>query len=635
MRGPLNRYELMLVIAAPCATVAAFVAVDSFDWWHRLTRPFGTFALDEVSAVLFGLVLALLWVLLRRRRTTVAQFPERDAAELALRESEMRFRAIYDNAGVGILLASSLGQILSANKAFQNLVGYDDGELRQIGWNRIIHPEEGGAKGLRTSADRGIIGDNSIERKFVRKSGESISVKLTTSYAFDEDGRPILGIAVAEDVTPQRRAEEVMQNAKDELERRVDLRTQEMRREIAERVKAEEALGESEKKFRALIENALDFVLVLDNSGTIRFQSPSMETELGFGENELVGTSVFDGIHPADVDRVKKSFAQVIQVPNSTDFLQFRVRNAKGGWRIIEAASKNLLHNPIVNGVVINSRDVTERCRAEESARNRENELAHVARLSTVGEMAAGFARELNQPLTAIQNYASGCVRRLRAGGTDKEQLCAAMESTVTQAQRASEIIRRIRWFIRRDAPEMAPVDINTVVREALALMESDAHHAGISVRFDLAPNLPWARADTTQIQQAVISIARNGMEAMSGNDQGLKELIIRSQVTSNDEIEISVRDCGPGIPAEIKDRLFDPFFTTKSDGLGMGLSICRAILERHDGRIYLGSNSGPGAEIRFTLQTFENVVPLTRGAVDTADASGKAVDSPNGHTLN
>ncbi len=601
-----SRWELTVLVCAPALAVTLAVAIDTIGIPLRIVEAIDEFMMFEGLSALSGLTLALLWISMRRWRTVADELTKRGAVEKALRESEALFRAIYDNAEAGILLATPQGMIRSANKAFQDIVGYSEEELREFGWQRLIHPEDGLANRLRDTETRKRLArnSNSVERRFVRKNGDSIWIKMATSYAFDVNGRPILGIAIAEDVTARRRAEEALRDANDELELRVDQRTRELRDEIGVRLQAESALRESEMKFRALIENALDFVLVVNKEGVIEFQSPSVAHFFRVSDGGLVGTSVFNGIHPADLIRVKEEFFRLVETPGATSSVQYRVSDGKNGWRIIEANSKNLLHDPIVSGVVINSRDITERHQAEEKARGLQTELAHVARLSTMGEMAAGFAHELNQPLTAIQNYASGCVRRLKSGVKEKDELIRAMTAAAKQAQRAGEIIRRIRYFIRRDEPELTPTDINAVIREAVDLMESEAHHAGVAVRLDLSSEIPWARADTIQVQQVLINLARNGIEAMVLESLGPREIHIQTRALSDEEIEISVRDTGPGIPDEIRDLMFDPFFTTKSDGMGMGLAICRSIIERHGGKIYFGTAEGNGTDIRFTLRS-------------------------------
>ncbi|MCG8509966.1 MAG: PAS domain S-box protein, partial [Rhodospirillales bacterium] len=473
---------MTILLVAPVVMVVVLGAFDIFEWWVEFTRPYEDWELDELPLAFVAMAFALLWISVRKWRLLAQQIEERRRVEQALRESEARFRAVYANAGTGILLATPEGTIQAANEAFQKIVGYSEDELRQTGWQKLIHPEDGLANATREAADgRHVTGDNSVERRFVRKSGDSIWVKLTTSYAFDEQHQPILGIAIAEDVTARRRAEEKLRQSKDELERRVDQRTQELRDEIVERIKAEEASRKSERKFRALIENALDFVSVLGRDGIIHFQSPSIEVSLGRRPDSMLGASLFDFVHPESIEALREVFFNLVETADASASFQFRALHEDGSTRTLEAVAKNMLHDPVVAGVVVNSRDVTERLSAAEDAKKLQNELAHVARLSTMGEMAAGFAHELNQPLTAIQNYAAGSVRHLETGKLDREELRHAMSSAAQQALRAGEIIRRIRWFIRRDEPELTPIDVNSVIREAVDLMHSEAHHQNVA----------------------------------------------------------------------------------------------------------------------------------------------------------
>jgi PAS domain S-box-containing protein len=630
MKNPFSRNELAMLLIAPVVTVAVLGAFDVTEWWVEFSRPYESWKFDEFPDAIIGLAIALIWISALRWRLLAQQIKERRKVEAALRESEARFRAVYDNAGTGILLATPEGAIQAANQAFQKIVGYDEKELQETGWQKLIHPDDGLVNATRIASEiHQVSGDNSVERRFIRKSGDSIWVKLTTSYAFDDNGHPILGIAVAEDVTARRRAEETLRNTKEELERRVDQRTQELRDEITERVKAEEAVRESETKFRALIENALDFVTVIGQDGTIQFQSPSIEASLGRQADSMLGANLFEFVHPESVDAFKEVFFRLVGTHGATASIQFRALHADGSTRILEAVGRNLLHDPIVAGIVVNSRDVSERQDAEEDAKKLQNELAHVARLSTMGEMAAGFAHELNQPLTAIQNYASGSVRFLDSGKLDRSELRKAMESAASQALRAGEIIRRIRWFIRRDEPELTPVDVNAVIREAVDLMQSEAHHQSVATHLELAEDLPWVRADTIQIQQTVINLARNGIEAMSENHQARQELTIRTSLNADSEIEVSVADTGPGIPDDLRDRLFDPFFTTKSNGMGMGLAICRSIIERHGGRLSVGETED-GTEIRFTLQAFDKPTSEEKPVLTTDNTETSVDDCPS-----
>jgi len=625
MKGPFSRTEMAVLAIAPPSAAGLGWAFGWAEWWHG-TAPLRTYWQgDAIAVAAFGLVVALLGIALRRWRAVAIRLKERDVVEDALRESEARFRAIYDNAGAGILLSSPEGSILAANAAFQHMVGYAEAELRRIGWQRLIHPDDAAVPPVRPAGLAPGGGDNSVERCLVRKNGDPIWLKLTTSYAFDGRERPFLGIAVVEDVTVRRRAEEALKAANDQLEQRVEQRTRELQQEIAERVKAEATVRESERKFRALIENALDFITVLDRDGVIRFQGPSIKAMLGLDPDAMVGVSGFDFIHPEDRGRAQAIFQDGIRTPGFTASLQFRIRNADGEWRLMEAIAKNLLHDPAVDGVVVNSRDVTARQQAEQNARLLQNELAHVARLSTMGEMAAGFAHELNQPLTAIQNYARGCVRRLRAGSPPTDEICEAMESAARQAHRAGEIIRRIRWFIRRDEPELASIDINAVIREAVDLMESEARQAAVAVNLDLAPSLPWAKGDAIQLQQILINLMRNGIEAMAEDREGPRRLTIRTVQQDDGDIAITVVDTGFGIPDGIRGRLFEPFFTTKPQGLGMGLSICRSIIERHGGTLAIEESEARGTVIRFTLKVADGAIRLPLPAAGLAPSAPRS----------
>lgn len=612
MKGPFTRAELAALVIAPLSAAWLGWVFGWADWWHEMALQRSYWEGDALAMAALGGVLTLLAIALKRYRTAAGRMKERDVIETALRESEARFRAIYDNAGTGILLTSPEGSILAANAAFQHMVGHTEAELRRIGWQKLIHADDAAPSPLRLAGSPSTRGDNGIERCLVRKNGDPIWLKLTMSYAFDGMERPFLGIAVVEDITVRRHAEEALKVAHDQLEQRVEQRTRELQEEIAERVRAEATVRESERKFRALIENALDFITVIDAEGIIRFQSPSIRT-IEMDPEAMVGANCFDFVHPEDRRRAREIFAATIQAPGKTASLQLRMRHGDGSWRLVEAIAQNLLDDPGINGVVINSRDVTLRQEAEQNARRLQNELAHVARLSTMGEMAAGFAHELNQPLTAIQNYARGCVRRLRAGSPPADEICEAMESAAKQAHRAGEIIRRIRWFIRRDELELAPIDINAVIREAVDLMESEARHAAIAVDLELTPSLPWARGDAIQIQQILINLTRNSIEAMAGDREAPSKLTIRTFQQDDGDIAIMVIDTGFGIPVDIRDRLFEPFFTTKSQGLGMGLSICRSIIERHGGTLAIEENEARGAVIRFTLKVVDSTVQLPR----------------------
>ncbi|HEX9181396.1 MAG TPA: ATP-binding protein, partial [Burkholderiales bacterium] len=244
--------------------------------------------------------------------------------------------------------------------------------------------------------------------------------------------------------------------------------------------------------------------------------------------------------------------------------------------------------------------DITERKEAEEMSRQQMEKLQFTARLVTMGEMASTLAHELNQPLSAIASYNTGCLNTLRAGNSDPAQLLEAVEKVGVQAQRAGRIIKGIHEFVRKSEPRRAPCDLNAVVEEAVGFIQPEARKRGVQVELRLAPDLPGVLADRVMLEQVVMNLARNAVEAMSGD--GHRELTVTTSRTADGQARVSVADTGPGVAQALRDKLFAPFFTTKSEGMGMGLNICRSIIEFHRGRLWLEPNPDGGSVFSFTL---------------------------------
>ncbi|HET9699405.1 MAG TPA: ATP-binding protein [Burkholderiales bacterium] len=244
--------------------------------------------------------------------------------------------------------------------------------------------------------------------------------------------------------------------------------------------------------------------------------------------------------------------------------------------------------------------DITERKEAEEMSRQQMEKLQFTARLVTMGEMASTLAHELNQPLSAIASYNTGCLNTLRSGNGDPEQLLEAVEKVGLQAQRAGRIIKGIHEFVRKSEPRRAPCDLNAVVEEAVGFIQPEARKRGVQVELRLAADLPGVMADHVMLEQVVMNLAKNAVEAMSGGER--RELTVTTSRTADGQARVSVSDTGPGIAQSLRDKLFAPFFTTKAEGMGMGLNICRSIIEYHQGRLWLEPNPGGGSVFSFTL---------------------------------
>ncbi len=250
---------------------------------------------------------------------------------------------------------------------------------------------------------------------------------------------------------------------------------------------------------------------------------------------------------------------------------------------------------PDLGYVNLYGRDVTAVRRAEQEVRRHQADLVHVCRLSTMGEMATGMAHELNQPLSAIVNYAHGCSRRLRAGRLDEAALETALGQMIAQARRASEIIRRLRGMVGKQAPVRDVVDMNRLVREVRSFAEFDAGRLGVTIELELQPRPLWVRVDLVQIEQVLLNLVRNALDALQEIPTGRRRLAIRTQGVGA-WIRVEVNDSGAGIPPETARHLFEPFFTTKVQGMGMGLAISKTIVDEHGGRIRLDPRVSEGA---------------------------------------
>ena len=237
----------------------------------------------------------------------------------------------------------------------------------------------------------------------------------------------------------------------------------------------------------------------------------------------------------------------------------------------------------------------------QERERRQLADLAHITRLTTLSEMGTGIAHELNQPLAAIVSYTGACVRFLTSDATPPGDLLDAMQAASAQARRASEIVRRWRRLVRKAEPHWVDANLNDLVLEILAILQHEFQTTGCQVHKDLAPNLPIIHVDTIQIQQVILNLLRNALEAMLSEDRTLGPLRVRTFADGN-QVELQVQDTGPGLHPEVADRLFESFVTTKISGLGMGLAICRTILEVHQGRVWMTPNEGPGVTFHVRL---------------------------------
>jgi len=379
--------------------------------------------------------------------------------------------------------------------------------------------------------------------------------------------------------------------------------------DITARHAAETALRESESKFRLLVENQNDLVLRIDRSGAVAFASPSSAHVLGQSAESLLGRPLTLWVHEEDQASTQLAWASAWSPPCHARFENRVCTHA--GWRWL-AWSVSAIPGDVAEGaacaVVATARDITDRRRAEEQSRQHLQQLAHVARVSSMGEMASAIAHEINQPLTAITSYSDACVRMLRANTADPDELLQAMERVAAQAQRAGDVVRRMRSFVRGDEGEIHPVQVNFLVREVHRLAAPEARQGGVTLEVATDDAAGEVLADSIQVQQVLLNLVRNAIEAVGMVERPDRLVRVATQVTDDGQVVIVVEDNGPGLPVEHRARIFEPFFTTKADGMGIGLALSRSIVDAHGGRIHAEDAPGGGARFRVVLPACSDV---------------------------
>jgi len=404
---------------------------------------------------------------------------------------------------------------------------------------------------------------------------------------------------------------------RNELKARVAERTAELLKtnedltlEIARRKGTEEALRRSEAY---LAESQK-----LSHTGTWAF-NPTMtlywseENYRIWGFDPLQGLpsreTVWLRIHPGDRDRVLEEIREALR-QNKSYAGEFRILLPDGTTKYIEATSRHIfsVYGELVE-VVGTHVDVTERQRARkerERLRQLEADLAHMNRLSTMGELAASLAHEVKQPIAAARNNARAALNFLDRCPPDLGEVREALSCVAGDADRAGHIVDRVRDCIKKAPPRQDRFDLNKAVNEVIALARSEVANNGVSVQTRLAAGLSPVRGDRVQLQQVVLNFVMNAVEAMSSVGEGGRELLISSEQSHGDGVLVAVRDSGPGIDPKHLNRIFEAFYTTKARGIGMGLSICRSIIDAHGGRLWAEANEPRGAVFQFTLPAAE-----------------------------
>jgi PAS domain S-box-containing protein len=519
---------------------------------------------------------------------------EQRHVEHALRESEERLSLAMRAAGLGTWDDDlRTGKSLWSEQNFR-LLGYQplpqSGEATYEMWRTRVHPDDLDRvmRAMHIAMrDRSLY---SPEYRVVHMDGQIGWLSVAGRFVYDGN-QPVRFIGVTQDSTARKRAEEEIARL--------------MQQANAERIKLEAVLRQMPAG--VVIAEAASGRIVLRNEQVSRIWRRAIADGAN-GVNGANGDNHFEwnGFHPdgRPYGAAEWPLARCIASGERVAGQEIEILRSDGTRGYISVNAGPILdgNGNIVAGVAT-FYDITERKTAQTFAKTQQAELIHLSRLSTMGQMAAGLAHELNQPLGAILNYAGVCLDRVAAQDVVDAKVVKALEEVAGETRRAGEIIRRLRGFARKEKPNVRPTPLNPLVREAVAMVASELRYAGVHLEFELLESLPDVMVDGVQIEQVLVNLVRNAIDSMAETDAPARRLTLRTETMSGALARVSVIDAGCGIPADVRSRIFDAFFTTKPDGLGMGLPICQSIIQGHGGNLTIANNDGcRGAAVCFTL---------------------------------
>jgi PAS domain S-box-containing protein len=500
---------------------------------------------------------------------------ERKQAQDRLQQSERRWQTAFENSAIGIMIRDRADRFLAVNRAFQNMLGYTESELYHVRQIDATYEED-------RELNLELIGELwegkrqhfQIEKRYRRKDGTLVWVRNNVALVPGTGGVAPFLFTIVEDIS---------QRKEEESERRY-----------------------IEQRYRVMVETASDAVVCMDENGAIVLANPATTKVFGYDPADLIGKPLtmlmpeyLRKLHEDGFRRYSATGQRHINW-QGTELIGLR----KNGQEFpVEVSFGELTADShrIFTGFV---RDITERKQAEElraSLHATQLELAQVSRLTTMGELAASIAHEVNQPLTAVTNNANACLRLLARHSLEPEVLRRTLEEIVADGSRASAVIARIRAFIKKAPAEKKELDINDVIQEVLALARRELSENRVLLELQLKKTLPLVLVDRVQLQQVLLNLIMNGIEAMTAVTDRRRMLWVQSRVDESGDILVAVRDSGAGLGSD-SDRVFTPFFTTKANGMGMGLPISRSLVESHGGRLWATPNSPQGAIFSFTL---------------------------------
>ena len=577
--------------------LATGLSILTFDYYF--IPPTDSFAAQAVPRlVLFAMTaLFVVWVSVAQRRTaeslrrarddlraTVqelenlnkslqAENAERKKAEQSIRQAERELQVTIDTIPALAARYRRDGSLDFVNRTWRTYTGLSQDSLHGQRWGVAIHPDDFPLVEAAWRAHLPTGQPFDIEQRLRRADGEYRWHFVRRVPLRNEDGEVIRWYGVGHDIEDQKRAERALQ-------------------------RSETYLAEAQR-----LSQTGSFSWRI-GSGEIFW---SKETYRIMGFDETVKPTIgllLQRVHPEDRKLVQQQLDRAVRGEQDHDY-EYRLLMPDGDIKHIHVRAHRQVYEAGEGELVGALMDVTATRKAQEALQIAQTTLAHVTRVSTLGEMSASIAHEVNQPLAAIVTNAESSLRWLSRQPPDIEEAVVGIRQIVKDAHRASEVIRRIREFSKKVGPEMIRLDINEVVEEAVTLLQYEALRHGVAMQLELDSSLLPVRGDRVQLQQVIINLAVNGMQAMTTVRDRDRVLIMRTQPHQSDRVLVVVEDVGVGIKPENADRLFSAFYTTKPDGLGMGLSICRSIIEAHGGRVWASPRVGPGMTFQFTISAY------------------------------
>ena len=510
---------------------------------------------------------------LREARVLSAHRRERRRAE----DDRLALASLIEHSSDFIGMATPEGQVFFVNPAGRRLVGLDGEE--QVRTTRMVDyvPEEDRARVetyiLPTILEAGRWEGETRFRNF--RTGATIPMLHNAFVVRDpHTGRPLALATISRDIT--------------------------------ERKRAEENLRGSERRFRMLAEAIPHQVWSCLPDGSVNYGNQRWMDYSGLTMDQSQGYGWTSRVHPADMEAVLMAWREAKAQEKPYYEVEKRLRGSDGRYRRFLSRAVPVYDE---QGKILQwfgtYTDIEDRRQAEEALHAAQAELAHVSRLTIMGELTASLAHELNQPLAAVVTNGSACLRWLDRGEPNLEEAMSAVRRMIRDADRAADVIAHVRAMLRSSGAEKVWLDVTGVIREVLVLAQPEIQRHGIVMREALAEDLPPVWGDRVQLQQVLLNLIVNGVEAMADVEGRDRALAIRSEHGKVDQgpgVLVSVQDAGVGVAPENLDRLFDAFYSTKSDGLGLGLSISRSIIQRHGGRLWATANEVPGTTVQFVL---------------------------------